>query len=350
MRPISFTGPKHLIPIANKPIVVHIIEEIAAAGIHEIGIIINRRWERAFRRALEGADKRWNVEITIIYQDKPLGLAHAASIARSFVAGEPFLMCLGDNLLEAGLGQIVSLYEAGEAHAVIALYEVENPSAFGVAELADGHVLRVVEKPKQPKSKWAIIGMYIFDPQVFEVIDALKPSARGEYEITDAIQGLIDRKLVVVPHFVEGWWMDTGKAADMIRANRRKLLQLARNTQTDVGSVILDGCRADQLPEGTTIVGSEIRGPVIIGKGCHIEASYIGPFTAIGDGVRIVRSEVENSILLNDCEIVDFGPRIDKSIIGCRAQLTTSSAMPFGSGSTFILADDSVVDLQRTNP
>mgnify|MGYP005848018291 CR=1 FL=1 len=347
LRPISFTGPKHLIPIANKPIVLHIIESIVDAGIHEVGLIINRGWESAFRDALASAAARMNIRIEFVYQDEPLGLAHAAACAHDFVADEPFLMYLGDNLLEKGVNGIVSRYNEGGLNAVISLYAVDNPSAFGVAELEDARIVRVVEKPKEPKSNWAIMGVYLFDSHVFEVIDNLKPSWRGEYEITDAIQGLIDRGLTVAPHFVEGWWLDAGTPEDMIQANRRKLLKLANNSRTDVGTVIWDECRASELPEGTVVRNSELRGPVIIGANCQIIDSYIGPFTSIGDGVTVIDSEVENSILLNGCQIRDFGPRLDKSIIGRRARLTATVAGVGSSASTFILADDSVVNLRQ---
>ncbi len=347
LRPLSFTGPKHLIPIANKPIVIHIVEAIVEAGIRDIGLIINRGWEATFQEALADARERWNIRVEFVYQDKPLGLAHAAGCARDFVAGEPFLMYLGDNLLEKGVIGSVERYRAGGLNAVISLYEVGNPSAFGVAELEGERIVRVVEKPKAPKSNWAIMGVYLFDRHVFDVIDRLKPSWRGEYEITDAIQGLIDDGLAVAPHFVEGWWLDAGTPDDMIQANRRKLLQLAANTQTHAGTVIWDECRAEDLPESTTIRNSEIRGPVIIGKGCEITDSYVGPFTSIGDGVKIMSSEVENSILLNGCQIQEFGPRIDKSIIGRRAKLTASTGGVGLSSSTFILADDSVVNLRQ---
>lgn len=350
LRPISFTGPKHLIPIANKPIVIHIIESIAETGIGEIGLIINRGWESAFARALADAHERWDVRVQFIYQDTPLGLAHAAGCAREFVGREPFLMYLGDNLLEKGVAGIVEQFRAGGQNAVISLYEVDNPSAFGVAELENGRVVRVVEKPKQPRSNWAIMGVYLFDSNVFDVIDALKPSWRGEYEITDAIQGLIDRGLAVTPHFVQGWWLDAGTPDDMIQANRRKLLQLAGNSRTDAGTVIWDECYVEDMPEGTVVRNSEIRGPVIIGKGCQIADAYIGPFTSIGDGVTVVGSEVENSILLNDCQILEFAPRLDKSIIGQRARLTSSTAGVGSSASRFILADDSVVHLRQVRP
>jgi glucose-1-phosphate thymidylyltransferase len=349
LRPLSFTGPKHLIPIANKPIVIHIIEAIVEVGIHDIGIVINRGWKDAFREALANARERWNAHVEFIYQDQPLGLAHAAGVARDFVAGEPFLMYLGDNLLEKGLHGIVEQYHQGDVNAVVSLHQVPNPAAFGVAELEGARIVRVVEKPKDPKSNWAIIGVYVFDPRVFDVIDTLKPSWRGEYEVTDAIQGLIDGGLAVVPQFVKGWWIDAGTPGDMVQANRRKLLQLTGNAQTSVGAVIVDDWHDQDLPEGTTIQESEVRGPVIIGKGSRIEDSFIGPFTSIGDEVAVVGSEVENSILLNGCQILDFGPRLDKSIIGRRARLT-ARAMPFGSASTFVLADQSVVNLRWPGP
>lgn len=347
LRPISFTGPKHMLPIANKPIVRHVVESIVEAGIRDIGLIINRGWESAFREAFANARARWGANVEFIYQDEPLGLAHAAGCARDFVGDAPFLMYLGDNLLEKGVTGIVERYERGGFNSVISLYEVDDPTAFGVAELDGERIVRVVEKPKEPKSNWAIMGVYLFDHHVFDVIDGLKPSWRGEYEITDAIQGLVDRGLAVAPHFVEGWWLDAGTPDDMIQSNRRKLLQLASNAQTDVGTVIWDECRAEDLPEGTVIRNSEIRGPVIIGRRCQITNAYIGPFTSIGDGVIVSGSEVENSILLNDCQILEFGPRLDKSIIGRRARLTASATAVGSSSSTFILADDSVVNLRQ---
>ncbi|MBN1285793.1 MAG: glucose-1-phosphate thymidylyltransferase [Anaerolineae bacterium] len=340
LRPITFTGPKHLIPIANKPILLHIIDDIVAAGINQVGIIINRKWEQAFRDALNDTCSHWGIDVDYIYQDQPLGLAHAAGTARGFVGDEPFLMCLGDNLLQQGIKPLVNRFNAENLNCVVSLYEVKNPSAFGVADLKGQRISRVVEKPKEPPSNWAIVGMYVFDPNVFGIIDNLKPSWRGEYEITDAIQGMIDAGFNVAPHFIEGWWMDTGQAADMIEANRRVLLQTPGSRVTDAGTIIWDEVRPDLLPEDTTILNSEIRGPIIIGKGCHIEDSYIGPFTSLGDGVRVVRSGIENSILLDHCEVYRFKPRLDKSIIGRRAKLTSAT----GPTATLGVADDSVIE------
>lgn len=341
LRPITFTGPKHLIPIANKPILLHIIEDIAMSGINEVGIIINRKWEEIFREALNASCDRWGMSVEFIYQDEPLGLAHAAGTARDFVGDDPFLMCLGDNLLQQGIKPLVDRFNAEKLNGVVALYEVEDPTAFGVAELEDERISRVVEKPKDPKSNWAIVGMYIFDPNVFGIIDSLKPSWRGEYEITDAIQGMVDAGYKMAPHFVDGWWMDTGRALDMIEANRRVLLQKPGNRVTDVGTIIWDEVDTDLLLEDTEIINSEIRGPIIIGKNCRIEDSYIGPFTSIGDGVRVVGSGVENSILLDHCEVQHFKPRLDKSIIGRRAKLSKAT----GPVAVLGVADDSVIEV-----
>ncbi len=342
LRPLTFSNAKHLIPIANKPVMFYGLEAIIEAGVTEIGVIVGEN-RSDFVQAL-GNGKRWGVQISYIVQEQPKGLAHAAKVAQEFVGDEPFIMYLGDNLFQMGLKEAVKLFHLHQPDAVAFLCEVEDPRAYGVAELDGERVIRVVEKPKEPMSNWALTGAYIFKPIVFEVIDDLKPSARGEYEITDAIQGLIERGRQVMPYFVQGWWVDTGNAADMLQANRLILRQIegrvGQDVQVDaqseiVGDVILE--------DGVQIVGSTIRGPAIIGAGSQILNSFIGPFTSIGERVCIEQSEIEHSIIMDGCTIRNIERRIDDSVFGRNITLLRADHRP--QVHKFLLADNSQVRL-----
>jgi len=342
LRPLTFSNAKHLIPIANKPVMLYGLEAIAEAGITEIGIVVGEN-RSDFVREL-GNGERWGVRLSYIVQEEPKGLAHAAWVARDFVRDEPFLMYLGDNIFQYGLKEAVKLFQLHQPAAMTFLYAVEDPRAYGVAELEGDRVVRVVEKPKEPKSRWALTGAYIFTPTVFEVIERLQPSWRGEYEITDAIQGLIDRGEAVMPFFVQGWWVDTGNASDMLRANRLVLRQIETRIGTDVvvdersqiiGDVILE--------DGVQVINSTLRGPAIVGAQSRIVDSFIGSFTSIGREVRIEHSEIEHSIVMDGCTICNIDGRIDDSVFGRNITLTRADHLP--RTHKFLLADNSQVSL-----
>lgn len=342
LRPLTFSNAKHLIPIANKPVMLYGLEALVAAGVTEIGVIVGEN-RSDFVREL-GQGDRWGAHLTYITQEEPRGLAHAVKVARDFVDREPFVMYLGDNIFQHGLKEAVKLHQLHRPHAVTFLYQVEDPRAYGVAELEGDRVVRVVEKPKEPKSNWVLTGAYIFDSTVFEVIDQLRPSWRGEYEITDAIQGLIDRGAQVMPFFVRGWWVDTGNAADMLRANRLILrdisLAMAPGVTVDersqiVGEVILE--------EGVQVLNSTLRGPIIVGSQSRIEDSFIGSFTSIGREVHIFHSEIEHSIIMDGCTIGNVEGRIDDSVFGRNIALLRADSHP--KAHKFLLADDSQVRL-----
>jgi glucose-1-phosphate thymidylyltransferase len=314
LRPLTYTRAKQLIPIANKPNLFYVVEDLAKAGIIDIGVVISPETGAEVQEALCDGEQ-FGVHFTFIRQHAPLGLAHAVKTAEAYLADEPFVMYLGDNLLSGGIVHVVDGYRAGEHHAIVLLTPVDNPSQFGVALLdARGRVVRLMEKPKEPPSNLALVGVYLFDPVIHEVIARLEPSERGEYEITDAIQGLIDRDYHVEAHHVRGWWKDTGKPEDLLDANRLILAQLTRDIQGEHAGSEISG--EVVIEPHARLVRSIIRGPAHIAAGALIEDSYIGPYTAIGRQARIVRSEVEYSILLDEAEICDLPYRLDASVIG----------------------------------
>ncbi len=325
LRPITHTSAKQLIPIANKPILFYGLEAIAAAGIKDVGVIVGDT--RAAIEAALGDGSSFGVNVTYIRQDAPLGLAHAVKIAEDFIGKEPFLMYLGDNLIKDDLGQLVEEFERSEYNSLILLAHVPNPTAFGVAELNnDGTVKRLVEKPKDPPSDLALVGVYLFDSNIFEAVNNIKPSQRNELEITDAIQYLLEHGHVVHHRVIKGWWKDTGKLEDLLEANRIILHEIERRIDGELdqksrveGSVIVES--------GAKLVDSIVRGPAIIGENAIIERSYIGPFTSICSGVRIENSEVEHSIICEDSLIRDM-KRIEDSLIGTNVQVVRSTGRP----------------------
>lgn len=267
------------------------------------------------------------MRVTYIPQEAPLGLAHAVKIAHDFMQDDPFVMYLGDNLLSGGITNFVREFEKGEYDAQILLARVKNPSDFGVAELDGGRVVGLEEKPKKPKSDYALVGVYMFTSKIFDATDKIKPSFRGELEITDAIQYLIDQRLVVNSHIVDGWWKDTGKLEDMLDANRMILTGMT----TQVESKQLEDSEIHghvHLGEGVVVKDSVLRGPCVIGEGARIANAYIGPFTSIGDGTVIENSEVENSIILENCTIKDIGSRLGNSLIGRNVKVAKSDRRP----------------------
>ncbi|MFN4218337.1 MAG: glucose-1-phosphate thymidylyltransferase, partial [Candidatus Bipolaricaulia bacterium] len=325
MRPLTYTGAKHLIPVANKPVIFYSIEAIAQAGINELGIVVSPHREEEFKLTV-GDGSRWGMRISYILQRQPKGLAHAVSCAQEFVGREPFLVYLGDNLLENGVADVVREFERGHANASIVLYEVEDPRSFGVAQLKDGQIIRVIEKPTEPPSNLAIVGVYLFDEKIFDAIREIKPSWRDELEITDAIQRLIDKGYRVVPHLVQGWWKDVGKPDDMLHANRLLLERITTQIEGKLDSRSQIKGRVQVAP-GANIINSELRGPLVIGEGAVIEDSFIGPFTAIGPRVTVRQSEIEYSIVMEGSRIEGIG-RVDHSLIGRNVQISKKESRP----------------------
>ncbi|MFY9822570.1 MAG: glucose-1-phosphate thymidylyltransferase [Thermoanaerobaculia bacterium] len=344
LRPLTHTSAKQLVPVANKPVLFYAIESIVAAGIAEIGIIVGDT-----RREIEAAvgdGSRFGARVTYIPQEAPLGLAHAVLIAEPFLAGSPFVMYLGDNLIAGGIASLVEEFQALGCNSEILLAEVPNPEQFGVAELTpEGKVRRLVEKPPEPQSNLALVGVYMFDSSIFESVQRIRPSARGELEITDAIQDLIDRGLDVHPHIVRGWWKDTGKLEDMLEANRIVLEGLempdgANRREAGRGSRIEGRVK---LGEGVVLVDSLVRGPVVIGDGARLENAFVGPYTSIGDRCTLVACEMENSIVLADSEIRDIPLRIDGSLIGRNVRITKTDQKP--KAYRFMVGDNSEVGI-----
>ncbi len=343
LRPLTYTSAKQLVPVANKPVLFYGIESVVAAGITEVGIIVGDTQEEI--RAAVGDGSRFGAKVTYIPQEAPLGLAHAVRIAEEFIGEDSFVMYLGDNMIAGGITGLVNEYLELGCNSQILLAEVANPQQFGVAELTEeGQIRRLVEKPKEPRSNLALVGVYMFDSTIFESVKRIKPSPRGELEITDAIQDLIDRGLSVHPHKVRGWWKDTGKIEDMLEANRIILetLDVKRADHQE----LYPGCELEgrvEIGEGAQIVDSVIRGPVVIGAGCRIEQAFVGPYTAIGDGCVLVGCELENSIILEGSEIRHVQRRIDGSLIGRRARIVATDRKP--KAHRFMLGDNCEVEI-----
>jgi glucose-1-phosphate thymidylyltransferase len=341
LRPLTYTSAKQLVPVANKPVLFYGIEAIAAAGIREIGIVVGDT--QAEIRAAVGDGSAWGVTVTYIEQDAPRGLAHAVLISEPFVGRDPFVMYLGDNLLNKGITPLVEEFTRERPAAQILLAKVPDPQMFGVAELDGGTVVRLVEKPKEPKSDLALVGVYMFGPEVFDSVRRIKPSFRNELEITDAIQDLIDRGLVVRPHIVDGWWKDTGKLEDMLEANRLILDTLERRIdgQVDAGSRI-EGKVV--IEAGAIVERSVVRGPAIIGANARIIHAYVGPFTSIMRDVEIRDSEIEHSIVLEGSSISDLANRVEDSLIGKNVRIHRLPVKP--SAYRFMLGDNSEVGIR----
>lgn len=340
LRPLTYTNAKQLIPVANKPILYYGIESIARAGITEIGIIVGDTAEEV--KASVGDGEKFGCKITYIKQDDPLGLAHAVMVAEDFLKDSRFVMYLGDNVIKDGITELVDEFKKDQPNSQILLAHVANPSQFGVAELEGDRVVRLEEKPKMPRSDLALVGVYMFDPNIMKAVHAIKPSWRGELEITDAISWLIDNGYRVVPHIIKGWWKDTGKLDDLLEANRIMLDLLEHDVRGDVDhNSIIEGKVV--VEEGAKISGSRVRGPAIIGAGSEIVDSYIGPFTSVGPGVKVIKSELEHSILLKDCVMEDLGARVQDSLIGHKASVRRTQGIP--RVLKFMLGDMSEVEV-----
>ena len=342
LRPLTHTSAKHLIPIANKPVLFYAIEAIRDCGIKDMGIIIGETGEDIKSELRDGS--KWGVNISFIEQKEALGLAHAVSVAKDFLGEEKFLMYLGDNLLKNGVERYADKFINGNYNAFVLLTEVDNPRQFGVAELEEGRVVRVVEKPKQPVSNLALIGVYFFDKNVHQAIKSIKPSARGELEITDAIQWMIDNGYKVGAEVVKGWWKDTGKPDDILEANRLILEDIERDIS---GAKVIDGTSQIsgrvKIGKGSEIINSKIVGPVIIGERVRLIDSYVGPFTSISEGVQIIKSEIECSVILEETKLEYVRGRMQRCLIGKGVHIYYNKELP--QTYEFILGDHSKVSL-----
>jgi glucose-1-phosphate thymidylyltransferase len=315
LRPLTHTAAKQLVPVANRPILFYVLDNIKAAGITDVGVIICPETGAAVQSAV-GDGARWGINVKYMVQDQPLGLAHAVQVARPYLGQSAFVMYLGDNLIGTGISEFCAEFDGSGADAMILLKAVATPSAFGIAEVdGDGRVKRLVEKPKQPKSNLALVGIYVFSPRIHDAIAHIKPSWRGELEITDAIQALLDDGSKVLSHRIEGWWLDTGKKDDLLTANTVVLdewIQREIGGHIDEQSVVTGRV---QLGKGSKVVRSKIRGPVVIGDNVHIEDSFIGPFTSIADGCRITASVLEHCVFLEHATVKGVD-RLEDSLIG----------------------------------
>ncbi|NQS88957.1 glucose-1-phosphate thymidylyltransferase [Patescibacteria group bacterium] len=342
LKPLTNTMAKQLLPVANKPILFYVLEQIREAGITDIGIIIFPETGQLIKEAV-GDGSHWDARIKYILQPKPEGLAHAVKTAHKFLKNSPFLMFLGDNLIGGGIKEFVHQFENNHPDALILLKKVQDPRLFGVAELDEkGNLIRLVEKPKQPKSNLALVGIYLFSPEIHKAISQIKPSWRGELEITDAIQKLLDMKRNAKSYILKGWWLDTGKKDDLLEANRVVLDEFLRQNikgEIDPKSKIVGRV---EIEERAKIQESTIRGPVSIAKNCHIKKSFIGPFTSIGAGTKVQASSIEHSVILEKSTIYGI-QRLEDSVIGKNTRVFHSDE-DFKVTRLFI-GDDAKVEL-----
>lgn len=325
LRPITHTSAKQLVPVANKPILYYGLESIAEVGITEVGIIVGDTKEEIKEHVGDGS--RFGLKVTYIEQEAPLGLAHAVKIAQDFIKDDPFVMYLGDNLIENGIDRFVKEFNEKKPDSLILLAKVPNPSQFGVAELDGDKVKRLVEKPEDYVSDLALVGVYLFTPKIFEAVNNIKPSGRGELEITDAIQYLVETGKTVLPHLIEGWWKDTGKLEDMLEANRITLDKIS----TDIKGELLEGSSIRgrvQIGKNSKIINSVICGPSVIGDNCVIENSYICPYTSVNDNSEICHAEIEQSIILENSTIKNLKYRLSESLIGRNVTIQNKESFP----------------------
>lgn len=339
LRPITHTSAKQLVPVANKPVLYYGIEALRDAGIRDIGIVVGET--AAEIEAAAGDGSAWDVNITYIPQEAPLGLAHAVLTAEEYLGDSSFVMYLGDNLLRDGIEDLVASFKKNSPEALILLQEVPNPEAYGVAECSGQKVTRLVEKPEDPQSNLALVGIYMFTPEIFACAREIEPSGRGELEITDAIQCLIDKGKRVESHVVQGWWKDTGKLEDMLEANRLILDSLEGDIRGTVekseihGRVIIEA--------GARVIGCTIRGPVIIGENTYVHDSYIGPYTSIYYDAEIGNSEIEHSIVLEQSKVIDLHGRMEGSLIGKNVEIIRLDQKP--KAYRFMVGDNSWIGI-----
>jgi glucose-1-phosphate thymidylyltransferase len=343
LRPLTYTGAKQLVPVANKPILWYGIESIVAAGITDIGIIISPETGEEIK-VKTGDGDRFGARISYILQSEPAGLAHAVKIAQPFLADSPFIMYLGDNLIQDSLDSFLSDFKTQNLDALILLRKVSNPSAFGVAKVNEqGQVVYLVEKPKEPPSNLALVGIYFFSSAIHHAIASIQPSARGELEITDAIQALIEQQKPVEARKLQDWWLDTGKKDDLLEANRIILdtqLESAILGEVDERSSIIGRVR---IGSGSKIVNCTVRGPVIIGNDCHLENCFIGPYSSVADRATLIDADLEHSVILQGAKVIGIHQRIVDSVIGQRAKLELAPQRP--KALRFMIGDDSHIEL-----
>jgi glucose-1-phosphate thymidylyltransferase len=341
LRPVSYTVAKHLLPVANKPILFYVLEQIKRAEITDVGIVVSPDTGQEIKEAV-GDGSSWGIHINYITQSEPLGLAHAVKMAQGFLGDSSFLLFLGDNLIEGGVRDFVSRFKADAPDGLILLKEVANPTAFGVAELdPSGRVLRLVEKPKEPKSNLALVGAYLFTPEIHRAIAEIRPSSRGELEITDAIQKLLEMGKEVRSHILGGWWLDTGSKDDLLAANRVVLDSLpAGNIRGNLDSRSQVAGKVAIGP-GTELTTSMVRGPASIADNCRIKDSVIGPYASVGPGTVIEDSTVEGSIILGNCRLCGVKPLVD-SLIGRGAEVVKGKD---SRAVSLFVGDDARVEL-----
>jgi glucose-1-phosphate thymidylyltransferase len=340
LRPITHTSAKQLVPVANRPVLFYAIEAMADAGIEQVGIIIAPETGDEIR-AVTGDGGRFGVQITYIVQDQPAGLAHAVLTAEPFLGDSPFVMYLGDNLLQGGIGELVRDFNNHAPDALILLTPVPDPEHYGVAELQNGTVVRLVEKPPAPRTDLALVGVYMFTAAVHDAARAIHPSPRGELEITDAIQHLVDSGLRVEPHIVRGWWKDTGRLEDMLAANRLVLDTIDTRVEGELVDSQVDG-RVIVEP-GARLERSSVRGPAIIGAGARLIDCYVGPYTAVGDDCLIANAEVEHSILLAGSTVRDLDGRMESSLLGRNVHIGRGNRQP--RAYRFMVGDNSEIGI-----
>jgi len=344
LRPLTHTGPKQLIPVANKPISQYVLEGLRDSGIRDVAIVLGDVYPERVKELYEDGS-RFDVKISYVYQGKPKGIAHAVGLCEEFVGGDPFVVCLGDNLLKGGIKDFAEGFKSSNYDAMILLCEVENPQRFGVAKFDEKEKLTgLVEKPEQPPSNYALTGIYFLKPTIFKMIKNLKPSWRGELEITEAVQFLIENGYSVGHRFVRGWWKDTGTPEDILEANRLILDELKPQLRGEIEDKTSIQGRVSVGGNATIKQGALIRGPAIIGENATVEANvYVGPYTSIGNNAVIKKGEIENSIIMDYC-LIDVDERIVNSIIGPHSRIVSSrDGKP--SGRRFILGERSHVGL-----
>jgi glucose-1-phosphate thymidylyltransferase len=341
LRPITHTSAKQLVPVANKPVLFYGIEAMADAGIREIGIIIAPETGDEIR-SMAGDGSQFGVAITYIPQEEPLGLAHAVLTAEPFLGDSPFVMYLGDNLLQGGIADLVAAFRANEPDALILLTPVPDPENYGVAELNGSNtVKRLVEKPKEPATDLALVGVYMFTAGIHDAARAIEPSWRDELEIPDAIQHLVDQGKRVEPHIVTGWWKDTGRLEDMLEANRLILENIEQRIDGELVDSQVDGRVV--IEAGARLVRSTVRGPAIIGAGTTLTDCYVGPYTAVAENCAIERAEVEHSILLAGSSVTGLDGRMESSLLGRNVAIRRDDRQP--RAYRFMVGDNSEIGI-----
>jgi glucose-1-phosphate thymidylyltransferase len=340
LRPITHTSAKQLVPVANRPVLFYGVDAMAKAGIEEIGIIIAPETGEEIQSVV-GDGSAFGVKITYILQDEPLGLAHAVLTAEPFLGDSPFVMYLGDNLLQGGIDDLVAAFREHEPDALILLTPVPDPQHYGVAELEDGRVVALAEKPPEPKTNLALVGVYMFMPLIHDAARAIEPSGRGELEITDAIQHLVNTDRRVEPHVVQGWWKDTGRLDDMLEANRLILDTMESRVEGELVDSQVEGRVV--IEAGAKLERSTVRGPAIIGAGAHLVDCYIGPYTAVGEGCEIEGAEVEHSILLAGSSVRHLDGRMESSLLGRNVKIARGVRQP--RAYRFMVGDNSEIGI-----